>query len=223
MLEVVVEHTGYPADFVEFDQDLEGELGIDTVKQAEIMADIRGKFNLPVDEDFILADYPTLEHMMGYIVKMQGGEAVAVAAPAAPPVAEQTAAQTQEPVASAPEASAQVDEKPAPAPVAAGSDEIRSTVLQVVVQHTGYPEDFIEFDQDLEGELGIDTVKQAEIMGDIRAKFSLPIDEDFILADYPTLDHMMGYIVKMQGGEVTPKPAAVESTAPIQQLHQHLS
>ena len=215
VLEVVVEHTGYPADFVEFDQDLEGELGIDTVKQAEIMADIRGKFNLPVDEDFILADYPTLEHMMGYIVKMQGGEAVAAPAPAAAPVAEQTAVQTQAPVASAPEASAQVNEKPAPALVAAGSDEIRSTVLQVVVEHTGYPEDFIEFDQDLEGELGIDTVKQAEIMGDIRAKFSLPIDEDFILADYPTLDHMMGYIVKMQGGEVAPKPAAVEPTAPM--------
>ena len=89
VLEVVVEHTGYPADFVECDQDLEGELGIDTVKQAEIMADIRGKFNLPVDEDFILADYPTLEHMMGYIVKMQGGEAVAAPAPAAAPVAEQ--------------------------------------------------------------------------------------------------------------------------------------
>ena len=52
-------------------------------------------------------------------------------------------------------------------------------------------------------------------MGDIRAKFSLPIDEDFILADYPTLDHMMGYIVKMQGGEVAPKPAAVEPTAPM--------
>ena len=39
VIEVVV-HTGYPADFVELDQDLEGELGIDTVKQKAIMADI---------------------------------------------------------------------------------------------------------------------------------------------------------------------------------------
>ena len=85
--------------------------------------------------------------------------------------------------------------------VAADSDEIRKVVLEVVVEHTGYPADFVEFDQDLEGELGIDTVKQAEIMADIRGKFNLPVDEDFILADYPTLEHMMGYIVKMQGGE----------------------
>ena len=46
--------------------------------------------------------------------------------------------------------------------------EIEAVVLEVVVEHTGYPEDFIELDQDLEGELGIDTVKQAEMMGDIR-------------------------------------------------------
>ena len=77
MVEVVVQHTGYPADFVELDQDLEGELGIDTVKQAEIMADIREKFNLPVDEDFVLADYPTLNHMIGYIQHMTGGQAPA--------------------------------------------------------------------------------------------------------------------------------------------------
>ena len=64
MVDVVVEHTGYPADFIELDQDLEGELGIDTVKQAEIMADIRTKFSLPVDEDFVLSDYPTLNHMI---------------------------------------------------------------------------------------------------------------------------------------------------------------
>ena len=36
VVEVVVAHTGYPADFIELDQDLEGELGIDTVKQARL-------------------------------------------------------------------------------------------------------------------------------------------------------------------------------------------
>ena len=73
----------------------------------------------------------------------------------------------------------------------AGSEEIQSTVVSIVVKHTGYPEDFIEMDQDLEGELGIDTVKQAEIMGDVREHFSLPLDEDFVLADHPTLNHFV--------------------------------
>ena len=87
------------------------------------------------------------------------------------------------------------------------------TVIDVVVEHTGYPADFIELDQDLEGELGIDTVKQAEIMADIRTKFSLPVDEDFVLADYPTLNHMIAYIQKMTGGGCsTPSAVTVPDT-----------
>ena len=210
VIEVVVKHTGYPADFVELDQDLEGELGIDTVKQAEIMADIRSKFSLPVDEDFILSDYPTLNHMIGYIQKMTGDSPspieVAVAATAA---VGEVALSTVEVVS---EVIQEVTSTPS-TPV--NDDSLNDVVIEVVVQHTGYPADFIELDQDLEGELGIDTVKQAEIMADIRAKFNLPVDEDFVLSDYPTLNHMIAYIQKMAGGSVvattTPNTTPQES------------
>ena len=202
VIEVVVEHTGYPADFVELDQDLEGELGIDTVKQAEIMADIRSKFNLPVDEDFVLADYPTLNHMIGYIDKMTGGAGAALPAVATPAVVAKEIIEQAVPVEKA--VSEPVEAKSAPAQsVSADDANLVETVIEVVVQHTGYPADFIELDQDLEGELGIDTVKQAEIMADIRTKFGLPVDEDFVLADYPTLNHMIVYIQKMTGSEIS--------------------
>ena len=203
VIEVVVNHTGYPADFVELDQDLEGELGIDTVKQAEIMADIRDRFGLPVDEDFVLADYPTLNHMIGYIQHMTGGAPAVSAAPA--PVVE-----------SQPETVPAVESAPTSAPSAAvvNDAEMTETVVSVVVEHTGYPADFIELDQDLEGELGIDTVKQAEIMADIRDRFALPVDEDFVLAEHPTLNHMIGYIQRMKGGSTTvAPPTPVSQTA----------
>ena len=213
VIEVVVHHTGYPADFVELDQDLEGELGIDTVKQAEIMADIREKFGLPVDEDFVLADYPTLNHMIGYIQRMTGGEAPAPApaAPATPSV------EAPVPIAPAPAPAASAA-TPSASPAAPVDDaEMTAAVVAVVVDHTGYPADFIELDQDLEGELGIDTVKQAEIMADIRDKFGLPIDEDFVLADHPTLNHMIGYIQRMQGGHApVPKQTDAPPPAPAQ-------
>ena len=203
VIQVVVDHTGYPADFVELDQDLEGELGIDTVKQAEIMADIREKFSLPLDEDFVLADYPTLSHMIGYIQRMTGGRDAPSPAPTAavqPMTASQESAPDPSPMASA----------------AVSDDAMVETVVGVVVDHTGYPADFIELDQDLEGELGIDTVKQAEIMADIRDRFALPIDEDFVLSDHPTLNHMMGYIQRMQGGQAAPvsSPAVVSEPVP---------
>ena len=213
VIEVVVKHTGYPADFVELDQDLEGELGIDTVKQAEIMADIREKFSLPVDEEFILSDYPTLNHMIAYIQRMTGGD-VAVAAPAVPAAPVPTVPVPAAPVPTAPAPVAV--SKPTTAPVTGAVDDasLNATVVEVVVKHTGYPADFIELDQDLEGELGIDTVKQAEIMADIRELFSLPLDEDFILSDYPTLNHMIGYIQRMQGG-ASPAPVAPSTPIPV--------
>ena len=201
VIEVVVKHTGYPADFVELDQDLEGELGIDTVKQAEIMADIRSRFNLPVDEDFILSDYPTLNHMIGYIQKMTGDS------PGPVEVAVAATAVVAEVAHTAVEAVAEVIQEvviPSKPPVS--DDSLTDVVVEVVVEHTGYPADFIELDQDLEGELGIDTVKQAEIMADIRSRFNLPVDEDFVLSDYPTLNHMIAYIQSMTGMSVDVNP-----------------
>ena len=207
VIDVVVKHTGYPADFIELDQDLEGELGIDTVKQAEIMVDIRELFNLPVDEDFLLSDHPTLSHMIGYIVRMKGGEA-SVSTPSIPSVEE----------APAPAPAPQVEAQSTPMVSDAG---IESSLIEVVVKHTGYPADFIEMDQDLEGELGIDTVKQAEIMVDVREIFSLPVDEDFLLSDHPTLNHFVAYIVKMKGGSTTPEPeiasmSVAETSMPVE-------
>ncbi len=210
VIEVVVKHTGYPADFVELDQDLEGELGIDTVKQAEIMADIRSKFNLPVDEDFVLADYPTLNHMIEYINHMSEGVKTVAQTVVAPVVAAKEAVEEIVTKTNA----ATVNNPPLTSNVVDDSTLVQ-TVIDIVVQHTGYPADFIELDQDLEGELGIDTVKQAEIMAEIRAEFSLPVDEDFVLSDYPTLNHMIVYIQRMTGGEI---PAilttATEETEP---------
>ena len=202
VVEVVVQHTGYPADFVELDQDLEGELGIDTVKQAEIMADIREQFTLPLDEDFVLSDYPTLNHMIGYIQRMQGGSPMVKSTPT-------SAVAAPSPIPAQP----MTVPSPLPAVEVIEDSDLTSIVVEVVVQHTGYPSDFIELDQDLEGELGIDTVKQAEIMADIRERFTLPLDEEFVLSDYPTLNHMIGYIQRMKGG--APAPMAPVASAPV--------
>ena len=187
VVETVAKHTGYPTDFIELDQDLEGELGIDTVKQAEIMADLREIFSLPVDDSFQLREHPTLNHMISYIVSMGEGSE------------EQQNPQEEQPLQSNTVDEESVGSNP---PSLENTDsDIESAVLSIVVKHTGYPEDFLELDQDLEGELGIDTVKQAEIMADCREHFSLPVDESFQLRDYPTLADMISYIDSMRGGE----------------------
>jgi hypothetical protein len=69
-------------------------------------------------------------------------------------------------------------------------------------------------------------------MAEIRDRFRLPVDEDFVLADHPTLNHFTAYIVKMQGGagpEPEPAPvaasaeaeASVASNSPVEQRASH--
>ena len=60
ILALVVEKTGYPKDMLDVDLDLEADLGVDTVKQAEMFAAIREIYNIPRDENRKLRDYPTL-------------------------------------------------------------------------------------------------------------------------------------------------------------------
>ena len=49
------------------------------------------------------------------------------------------------------------------APAGVNEDEVREQVLALVAEKTGYPQDMLDLDLDLEADLGIDTVKQAEM------------------------------------------------------------
>ena len=66
MLEIVAEKTGYPKDMLDLDLDLEADLGIDTVKQAEMFASVRAEYHIPRDETMKLRDFPTLAHVIKF-------------------------------------------------------------------------------------------------------------------------------------------------------------
>ena len=67
VLALVAEKTGYPVDMLDLDLDLEADLGVDTVKQAEVFASIREAYNIPRDENRKLRDYPTLAHVIRFV------------------------------------------------------------------------------------------------------------------------------------------------------------
>ncbi len=77
---IVSELTGYPPDLLDVDLDLEADLGVDTVKQAEVFAAIREHYGVARDDSVKLRDFPTLTHVVGWIRDKAG-----VPAPAAPP------------------------------------------------------------------------------------------------------------------------------------------
>ena len=137
---------------MDLDLDLEADLGIDTVKQAELFASVREAYGIPWDANLKLRDFPTLDSVIHFVLDRAGA-----AQPAETPA-----------VAEMP-----VEAAVAEVPVAAGVDEgeVRERVLSVVEEQTGYPRDMLDLDLDLEADLGIDTVKQAELFASVREAY----------------------------------------------------
>jgi hypothetical protein len=67
VVSIVSEMTGYPPDLLDLDLDLEADLGVDTVKQAEVFAAVRGRFGVERDDTLSLRDFPTLTHVIGWV------------------------------------------------------------------------------------------------------------------------------------------------------------
>ncbi|MBR4682875.1 MAG: acyltransferase domain-containing protein, partial [Elusimicrobiaceae bacterium] len=83
-----------------------------------------------------------------------------VQTPATPAVTTPTA---QAPIQAAPAVSTPVVAAPAPKSVALDEAAVTKEVVNMVAEKTGYPEDMLDLDLDMEADLGIDTVKQAEL------------------------------------------------------------
>ena len=80
--------------------------------------------------------------------------------------------------------------RPATAPVTV--DDVMTQVTMIVAQMTGYPADLLDPDLDLEADLGVDTVKQAEVFAAVRGQYALERDPNLKLRDFPTLRHVAG-------------------------------
>ncbi len=193
---VVAEMTGYPADLLEPDLDLEADLGVDTVKQAEVFAAVRTHYDLERDDNLQLRDFPTLRHVATWVRDRAG-------LPTAPTASTPT---TSTPTAPAPTASA-----PSPAPAAAPIDDVLDVVTTVVAEMTGYPADLLEPDLDLEADLGVDTVKQAEVFAAVRTHYDLERDDNLQLRDFPTLRHVATWVRDRAG--LAPAPDATATTS----------
>ncbi|MCK8497399.1 SDR family oxidoreductase [Myxococcus fulvus] len=144
--------TRYPLDILTAEASLEDELGIDSVKLAEIAAVVAREFNLSADRLPRGAKARTLGAIAEGVASLLAESAPVVA----PPVA----------VEATPRASvaARVQAAATPRPVEGAAMDLESKVRAVFARVTRYPEELLTPDADLEDELGIDSVKQAEVV-----------------------------------------------------------
>ncbi len=160
LLEVVSDKTGYPAEMLELDMDMEADLGIDSIKRVEILGALQEAFPAlpqPNLEELAEIELRTLgqvaDYMQSQLAKGQvasglvnsglvnAGEAIAPLAVPSEPV------------------------------VAIAPGEMQTQLLAVVSDKTGYPAEMLELDMDMEADLGIDSIKRVEILGALQEAF----------------------------------------------------
>ncbi|MBT3955439.1 MAG: SDR family oxidoreductase [Elusimicrobiaceae bacterium] len=236
---MIAEKTGYPEDMLEIDLDMEADLGIDTVKQADLFATMRDSYGINREDGLQLKDYPTIRHCVKFVMDNIGGATTPAPTPAPTPSVQKSEPQVEKPIT-------QPTATSTPAPTGGADEaEITKKVVSMIAEKTGYPEDMLEIDLDMEADLGIDTVKQAELFATMRDSYGINREDGLQLKDYPTIRHCVKFVMDNIGGakeeahaptqeapapqpEVAPTPAPVEAKpetveeAPVKESEENL-
>jgi acyl carrier protein/NADP-dependent 3-hydroxy acid dehydrogenase YdfG len=207
VFDVVADKTGYPKDLLGIAMELEGDLGIDSIKRVEILSAIHealpGAPELPEDE---LAALRTL----GDIIEKLGGSLGPEPSPPGGGIA-------------APRVNAAPQEQsasPAPTPQArqaprAAAPDVHAALFATVAERTGYPVDLLGPSMELEGDLGIDSIKRVEILSAIQEALpGLPDPPEDEIAAARTLGDLAAVIRANQRGAGPAAPAALPPAAP---------
>ena len=76
------------------------------------------------------------------------------------------------------------------------TESIMATVTDICSEITGYPKEMLDPKLDLEADLGIDTVKQMEILSILKDKYNHMIEESFVLSSTPTINDVTKYLLR---------------------------
>ncbi|WP_437992503.1 SDR family NAD(P)-dependent oxidoreductase [Sorangium sp. So ce145] len=200
VMAVVAETTGYPAEMLGLQMELESDLGIDSIKRVEILSAVRDRTpGLSEVDASALAQLRTLGQVVDHL---------RASLPAAGPAASASPAAA----ASVPKASTAA--VPAVASVAApGAAEVERVVMAVVAETTGYPAEMLGLQMELESDLGIDSIKRVEILSAVRDRTpGLSEVDASALAQLRTLgqvvDHLRASLPAASAGPAVAAPAA---------------
>ncbi|MFO1064471.1 MAG: SDR family NAD(P)-dependent oxidoreductase [Pirellulales bacterium] len=188
LVQFVVEQTGYPPEIIDLDWDMEADLGIDSIKKAQLFGELREYFDLEaattaaplrLDRFRSLRDIAdlliTLPGKADWLTVHESSASISVAIEAEPQVATLSG-----------QPSTKVSAGSAPS-----SSQLEQFLINFVVEQTGYPPEIVDLDADLEADLGIDSIKKAQLFGELREMFEFPAHltggNRAVLSDFRTL------------------------------------
>lgn len=196
LVDFVVEQTGYPAELIDFDWDMEADLGIDSIKRAQLFGELREFFDLDTSDRASLGEYRTLRQVLD-LLRSRTGKTEWLETKVIGP--DDDARQRPETISQELIAEFQVTHEDSPASQTPKDGSrgdhfaIEQFLIDFVVEQTGYPREIVDLDADLEADLGIDSIKKAQLLGELREQFQLRVGESdqVSLSDYSTLRQVL--------------------------------
>ncbi|HEY5313972.1 MAG TPA: KR domain-containing protein, partial [Pirellulales bacterium] len=175
LINFVVEQTGYPPEVVGLDADLEADLGIDSIKKAQLLGELGEYFDAAADQKSVdFGQLRTLRQVAEALTTQPGKQQwlpAAKEAAAVEPAAIAPVTFAPAPVQSTNGHHALTNDKPL------ANDELVRYLVNFVVEQTGYPPEVITPEADFEADLGIDSIKKSQMLGELRDQFAIELAE----------------------------------------------
>jgi acyl transferase domain-containing protein/NAD(P)-dependent dehydrogenase (short-subunit alcohol dehydrogenase family)/acyl carrier protein len=187
LLSVVSRLTGYPAEMLGLDMDIEADLGIDSIKRVEILSALEEQMpDLPRVTPDMMGSLKTLGQICSFLTSGTGAAAAPGESPGPGSIAE-------------------------PAQAAAPAEDVRPALIDIVSRLTGYPAEMLGLDMDIEADLGIDSIKRVEILSALEEQMpDLPRVTPDMMGSLKTLGQIIAYL-SASGQEPLEKPQAETS------------
>ncbi len=203
VIDVVCEKTGYPPDMIQLEMDLEADLGVDSIKRVEIVAALEEKlpgFGGVKPEQ--MGAIRTLRQIVNFIGE-DVRESPRLPSPA-PASSSSNSPATQTAHAVSPTAAPTAVEQP-----------VAGTLLAVVSELTGYPQDMLDLAMDLEADLGIDSIKRVEILAAVESRIpTLPQVTPEQMGTLRTLGQIVDHLGLSEAAKVATQPESADPHSP---------
>ncbi|MEU8258089.1 acyltransferase domain-containing protein [Micromonospora inaquosa] len=166
----------YPVDVLTADAELEADLGVDSLKQTELLTRLGERYGFgALPDDFRITELNTLDRIASLIVRL-------TAAPA--PDAGTTGAVAALPAATLP---------------ALGRDDLVADLREFYAQALEYPVDVLTADAELEADLGVDSLKQTELLTRLGERYGFgALPDDFRITELNTLDRIADLVRRLR-------------------------
>ena len=194
LYEVISELTGYPAEMLNPDMNIEADLGIDSIKRVEILSTMEERMpDLPSVSPEDMGELKTLSQIAGYLSKDKSRPS-----PAKP---NQTKSNHND------DPTIEVNNESLS--TAAHPTDVKSMLRNVISELTGYPTGMLNLDMNIEADLGIDSIKRVEILSTMEERMpDLPSVSPEDMGELKTLGQIVHHLTsgKIHEGQDRPIP-----------------